>query len=99
METYHRNDLIGWSSSKIEFKDQVGALVSQILRQVGESFITRNQSSSQLQKGANQNRGPPTLSRDEDPYWVWEDPPQLVQELPPTWAMVFMIKIIIFVMI
>ena len=32
------------------------------------SSTTRNQSSSQLQKGANQNRGPPTLSRDEDPY-------------------------------
>ena len=31
------------------------------------SSTTRNQSSSQLQKGANQNRGPPTLNRDEDP--------------------------------
>ena len=29
---------------------------------------TRNHSSSQLHKGANQNRAPPTLSRDEDPY-------------------------------
>ena len=29
---------------------------------------TRNHSSSQLHKGASQNRGPPTLSRDEDPY-------------------------------
>ena len=43
-----------------------------------------NHSSSQLHKGASQNRGPPTLNRDEDPCWVWEDPLQRVQALPPT---------------
>ena len=46
----------------------------------------------QLQKGANQNRGPPTLNRDEDPCWVWEDPHQLMQELPRTKATRFIIK-------
>ena len=56
------------------------------------SSTTRNQSSSQLQKGANQNRGPPTLNRDEDPCWVWEDPHQLMQELPRTKATRFIIK-------
>ena len=53
-----------------------------------------NQSSSQLQTGANQKRGPPTLRRDEDPSWVWEDPPQLVQELPRTGAPLFIIKFV-----
>ena len=48
------------------------------------SSTTRNHSSSQLHKGASQNRGPPTLNRDEDPCWVWEDPLQRVQALPPT---------------
>ena len=54
------------------------------------SSTTRNQSSSQLQKGANQNRGSPTLNRDEDPCWVWENPLQLAQELICTKAVFFL---------
>ena len=54
------------------------------------SSTTRNQSSSQLQKGANQNRGSPTLNRDENPCWVWENPPQLAQELICTKAVFFL---------
>ena len=51
------------------------------------SSTTRNQSSSQLQTGANQKEGPPTLREDEDP-------PQLVQELPRTGAPLFIIKFV-----
>ena len=42
------------------------------------SSTTRNHSSSQLQMGPNQKRGPRTLRRDEDPSWDCEDPLQLL---------------------
>lgn len=48
------------------------------------SSTTRNHSSPQPHKGASQNRGPPTPSRDEDPHRAREDPPQRAQAPPPT---------------
>ena len=49
----------------IVMKTAVALLLGE--RREALSSTTRNHSSSQLQKGANQNRGPPTLNRDEDP--------------------------------
>ena len=66
----------------IVMKTAVALLLGE--RREALSSTTRNHSSSQLHKGASQNRGPPTLNRDEDPCWVWEDPLQRVQALPPT---------------
>ena len=54
-----------------------------------------NHSSSQLQMGPNQKRGPRTLRRDEDPSWDCEDPLQLLEEPPGAHAMLFIIKMII----
>ena len=45
-----------------------------------------NQGSSELQKGRNQNRDPPSPNRDEDPCLDSEDPPQLREELPRIYA-------------
>ena len=56
------------------------------------SSTTRNQSSSELQKGRNQNRDPPSPNRDEDPCLGSEDPPQLREELPRTYTVRFIIK-------
>ena len=56
------------------------------------SSTTRNQSSSELQMGRNRNRDPPSPNRDEDPYLVSEDPPQLREELTRTCAALFIIK-------
>ena len=63
------------------------------------SSTTRNHSSSQLQMGPNQKRGPPTLRRDEDPSWDCEDPLQLLEEAPGAHAMLFIIKIIVGIII
>ena len=52
-----------------------------------------NHSSSQLQMGPNQKRGPRTLRRDEDPSWDCEDPLQLLEEAPSACAMLFIIRI------
>ena len=53
-----------------------------------------NQSCSQLQTGANQKEGPPTLREDEPPPCVWEDPSQQVQELPRTGTPLSIIKFV-----
>ena len=51
-----------------------------------------NQSSSELPMGGTQNRDPPRPNRDEDPCLVSEDPPQLKEGLPRTYAVFFIIK-------
>ena len=51
-----------------------------------------NQGSSELQKGRNQNRDPPSPNRDEDPCLGSEDPPQLREELPRTYTVRFIIR-------
>ena len=57
------------------------------------SSTTRNQSSSELQMGRNRNRDPPSPNRDEDPYLVSEDPPQLKGGgVPRTCEALFIIK-------
>ena len=43
-----------------------------------------NQSSSQLQMGANRKGDPPSPKGDEDPLWDWEDPLQLLEQLACT---------------
>ena len=48
-----------------------------------------NQGSSELQKGRNQNRDPPSPNRDEDPCLDSEDPPQLREELPRTYTLFY----------
>ena len=58
-----------------------------------------NQSSSQLQMGPSQKRGPRALRRDEDPSWDCEDPLQLLEEAPGAHAMLFIIKIIVGIII
>ena len=68
---------------------------------MGEQLLMTlgNHSSSQLQMGPNQKRGPPTLRRDEDPSWDCEDPLQLLEEAPGAHAMLFIIKIIVGIII
>ena len=51
-----------------------------------------NQGSSELQKGRNRNRDLPSPNRDEDPCLGSEDPPQLREELPRTYAALFIIQ-------
>ena len=56
------------------------------------SSTTRNQSSSQLPMGGNRSRAPRSPNREEGPYWSWEGPPQLREELPRTYAALFIIQ-------
>ena len=56
------------------------------------SSTTRNQSSSELQMGRNQNRAPPSPNRDEVPCLGSEGPHQLGEELPITNTALFIIK-------
>ena len=42
--------------------------------------------------GSSRNRGPPSASRDEDPYWDSEDPPKPWRKHPRTYSMLFIIK-------
>ena len=67
----------------IESYDELSAAAD---RGVGELRLMTlgNQGSSELQKGRNRNRDPPSPNRDEDPCLGSEDPPQLREELPRT---------------
>ena len=42
--------------------------------------------------GSSRNRGPPSASRDEDPYWDSEDPPKPRRKPPCTYSVLFIIK-------
>ena len=63
-------------------------------RGVGELILMTlgNQGSSQLQMGGNRNRAPRSPSREEGPYWGWEGPHQLREELPFNYTARFIIK-------
>ena len=51
-----------------------------------------NQGSSELQKGRNRNRAPPSPNRDEGPCLGSEGPTQLREELTRTYTVRFIIK-------